>query len=227
MPQTPTAPIITIKASEKTLSENGRPLLILRMERLHFEAHSRGERRIARYYEELEHQWYRRWEAVLLPRAKLATPEQPWRVSLHYQITLLTPQYLSLIWEVTEKTNDRRPHRLRQGDIWRLPQGAPLTPSELFAPLGVRWRTTVLTEVERQINERVNSGECIFFEHCDRALHRFLRSEGLYLSEEGIQLFYPPVTIAPALEGFPHFSLSTLLPSPAAGQVAVPLSEGK
>lgn len=215
------------KRLEKTFSENGVPLLTVRIEPLPLEEHSRGERRIARYYRELIRQWYRRWEGSLLTRAKIAAPAQPWQVSLRYQITLRTPQYLSLLWEVTEQADTRRPRRLRQGDIWLLPLGVPLSPTALFAPLGVHWRTTVLKEVERQINTRLQSGDCVFFEHRDSALRRYLRAEGLYLTEEGIQLFYPPCTIAPAFEGFPLFSLSELLPSPATGDRSSAPDSGK
>lgn len=216
MPQAVKAPaLVPTEPFEKTFSENGAPLLTVRTERLPIEERTRGERRIVRYYRELARRWYQRWETVLFPRARLAAPSSPWQASLRFRITLQAPHYLSLLWEVTEETDTRRPRRLRQGDIWLLPQGVPLTPTALFAPLGVRWRTSVLTEVERQIKARLQSGDCVFFEHRGDALRRNLRAEGLYLTDDGICLFYPPCTIAPAFEEFPQFSLASLLPSPA------------
>ena len=187
---------------------------------------SAGLRRINRYYGHLARRWQKRWEGPLLDQAKTAeTGGKPWSVSLGYEITLFTPQVLSLRWEVREDTGERRPRRVRQGAIWVLPQGTPVLPGEIFAPLGKGWRKAVLASVEEQITARLRAGESLFREDWVQGIGRHLSNEGFYLTPEGPWLFYPVESIAPALEGFPTFALSSLLPrqpeeaqNPASGQ---------
>lgn len=175
---------------------------------------SSGLRRVNRYYEHLAQQWRARWEGPLLSQAKATVQEkkQPWSASLRYEITLLTPQILSLWWEASEEVGERRPRRVRQGDIWALPQGVPILPGEFFTFLGRSWRKSILEEVDRQIREQLKTGESLFKEDWPQGIARHLSLEGFYLTEEGPCLFYPVESIAPALEGFPAFSLAALLP---------------
>lgn len=202
------------QTSERVLGDHALKLTVTLPQ---FAEHSAGARRITRYYQELARQWQNRWETVLLPRAEArADCSHPWTATFSYQITLDTPHCLSLFWEVSEDTGERRPRSVRQGDIWTLPQGTPLSPTELFAPLGRHWRKAVIEEVESQIQARMKSGDCMFFEHRAEPLRRFLKNESFFLTEQGISLFYPVNTVAPAFEGFPVFLLPFPLP-PALG----------
>lgn len=199
---------------EQVFREEGREILTAKAHWPRLCEGSPGLRRVSRYYDHLVKQWQKRWEGPLLTQAKAMVPEggRPWTVSLRYEITLFTPQVLSLWWEVSEDTGERRPKRIRQGDIWALPQGVPVLPGELFAPLGKSWRKAVLAEVERQIAERLQAGESLFKEDWLQRIGPALSSEGFYLTEEGPWLFYPVESIAPALEDFPTFPLTSLLP---------------
>lgn len=199
---------------EQIFREEGREILTAKAHWPRLCEDSPGLRRVNRYYDHLARQWQKRWEGPLLTQAKATVPEggNPWAVSLQYEITLFTPQVLSLWWEVGENTGERRPKRVRQGDIWALPQGVPVLPGELFAPLGKNWRKTVLAEVEKQITNRLQIGESLFKEDWPQRIGPALSSEGFYLTAEGPWLFYPVESIAPALEDFPTFPLASLLP---------------
>lgn len=204
-------------AWEQVFRDGGRELLRATAHWPKLAEDSPGLRRVNRYYDHLSRQWQKRWEGTLLPQARAMVPEggRPWSVSLTYQITLFTPQILSLWWEVREDTGERRPKRVRQGDIWALPQGVPILPGELFSSVGKGWRKAVLAEVEKQITARLQEGESLFREDWPQRIGPALSSEGFYLTAEGPCLFYPIESIAPALESFPTFSLaSLLLPGP-------------
>lgn len=206
---------------EQIFLEEGQVLLTAKAQWPRLWEGSPGLRRVSRYYDHLARQWQKRWEGPLLAQARTRVPEigRPWTVSLTYQITLFTHQILSLWWEAREDTGERRPKRIRQGDVWLLPQGVPVLPGELFAPLGKSWRKAVLAEVERQIAERLQIGESLFREDWSQRIGPALSNEGFYLTEEGPWLFYPVEAIAPALEEFPTFPLASLLPQePEEGQ---------
>lgn len=214
---------------EQTFREGSREVLILKARWPRLEENSPGSRRINRYYEHLARRWRKRWEGPLLTQAKDLAPDgaKPWSALLSFEITLFTPQVLSLWWEVSEDVGERRPRRVRQGDIWALPQGTPILPGEVFASLGRSWRKSVLSEVDRQIRERLKAGESLFKEDWPQGITRHLSPEGFYLTEEGPRLFYPMETIAPALEGFPTFSLAALLPQGPEEEQTPPTSQAE
>lgn len=167
--------------------------------------------RVNRYYEALADRWKKRWAGPLLTEARAgAGPETPpWEASLDFTVTFFQEGLLSLYWEVSENTGGRRPRRLRQGDAWRLPQGLPLTLRELLPPRRW-WRGPVLEEVRRQIGERVNAGEAAFYEDWPSLASRKFSPGRFYLTEDGPVVFYPVEALAPAMEGFPSFSLKEL-----------------
>ena len=212
---------------EQIFREEGQTVLTAEARWPRLAEDSHGLRRINRYYDHLVRQWQKRWEGTLLTQAKAAVAEggRPWSVSLSYEVTLFTPQLLSLWWEVREDTGARRPKRVRQGDIWALPQGTPVLPGEIFPSLGKGWRKAVLAEVGRQITHRLQVGESLFWEDWEQKIGGQPISERLYLTPEGPWLFYPIESIAPALEGFPTFSLSSLLPQGAEGTESPPPSQ--
>lgn len=198
---------------EQAFRDGERELLRAKAQWPRLEEQCPGLRRINRYYVRLSVLWRKRWEGALLTRARTQGVEgRPWSVSLTYEITLLTPTLFSLWWEVKEDLNESHPHRVRHGDIWAVPQGTPVGPRELFAPLGRSWKKAVLKVVEEQIQSRLQTGEFLFRENWSQALRQYFSEEGFFLTPEGPMLLYPVDTIAPSLEGFPTFSLSSLLP---------------
>lgn len=171
-----------------------------------------GSKRINRYYDALADRWKQRWAGPLLEQAKAAAgPDTaPWEVSLDYTITLFQDGKLSLYLDAVEQTGERRPRRVRQGDVWQLPAGVPMTLRELL-PARRWWKGPVITEIRRQIGGRVSSGEAAFFEDWLRLTSRKFSPGRFYLTEDGPVVFYPVECIAPAMEGFPTFSLAPLL----------------
>lgn len=171
-----------------------------------------GCRRIDRYYDALAQQWLRRCKGPLLERAKAAhTPGlSPWRARLDFTVTLFQEGFFSLYWDAVEEVGQRRPRRFREGDVWRLPEGIPVTLWELLPPKAAR-RKAVLTEVRRQIGERTGAGEAAFWDNWEALAGRKFSPGRFYLTAEGPVVFYPVESIAPAMEGFPTFPLGRLL----------------
>ena len=171
-----------------------------------------GVRRVNRYYDALFQRWRRRWEGPLLERARAAAgPETPpWSADLDLSVARFDREIYSLYLDATENSGGR-PRRVRQGDIWLLPAGVPLRLWELL-PRG-RWRRgRILEHIRAQVGPRLQTGEVIYYEDWPRLVSQHFSPERVYLTEEGPVLFYPPETIAPALEGFPTFSLAELCP---------------
>jgi hypothetical protein len=169
---------------------------------------SPGLRRIDRYYDALAERWRKRWEGPLLERAKAAAgPDTPpWEATLDFTVTLFQDGLFSLWLEASEDTGERRPRRVRMGDVWRVPSGVPVTLRELLPPQRW-WRGPVLEEVRRQIGGRVSAGESVFYEGWPQLASRLFSPDRFYLTEQGAAVFYPMESIAPALEGFPTFSI--------------------
>ena len=116
----------------------------------------------------------------------------PWEAALDFTVTLLSDGLFSLYWEAAEDVGARRPRRLRRPP--------PVPP--------VRWT--------RRIGERLNAGEAVFYEDWPSLASRKFSPGRFYLTEEGPMVFYPVESIAPAMEGFPAFTLKGLVETPQA-----------
>lgn len=193
---------------QETIREGDEVLLTLSARWPRLEGDWPGARRINRYYETLADRWKRRWTGPLLDQARSGREpgSKPWAAGLEFTVTLLREDCLSLYWEVSEDVGQRRQRRMRQGDAWLMPQGVPLTLRELLPPQRW-WRGTVLEEIRRQVGERIQTGESLFFEDWPSLVSRKFSPGRFYLTEEGPAVFYPVESIAPALEGFPTFLL--------------------
>lgn len=195
---------------EETFREGGVELLSVRARWPRLEGEGPGFRRVNRYYESLFERWRARWAGPLLSQAKAREPgAPPWEARLDFTVTLFEEGLFSLYWEVWEEVGARRPRRVRQGDVWRLPEGLPVTLRELLPPRRW-WRGPVLEEVRRQIGERLQAGETVFYEDWPGLVSRKFSPGRFFLTEEGPVVFYPVESIAPAMEGFPAFSLGAL-----------------
>lgn len=167
-----------------------------------------GPRRVNRYCNALARRWQKRWEGPLLKGARAAAgPDTPpWNAGMDFTVTLLRPDLFSFYLDIWEDTGLPRPRRLRLGETWRLPEGVPLTLKEVLSP-GPHRRRAVLSEVGRQIGERLASGESLFHADWPRQAARAFSPQRFYCGSEGPLLFYPVDAIAPSLEGFPTFPL--------------------
>ena len=178
---------------------------------------SPGIRRVNHYYEALADRWLKRWDGPLQEQAKkvlaAGNPEAdtlPWSVSLDFTVTHFQDGVLSLYIDAVEDVGARRPRRVRQGDTWRLPSGVPLTLRELL-PRKRWWRLPVLEAVRRQAGRQLQSGEAVFFDDWVKLMSKRFSPRRFYLTESGPVVFYPVESVAPAMEGFPAFSISELL----------------
>ena len=189
-----------------------RVLLTVRADWPRLEETSPGLRRINRYYDRLVQKLRERWEGELLARAKAeATPDTPpWEAVLSFTVSLLTPELLSLTWTAAEDLGGERPSRMMEGDTWSLPDGLPLPLSHFLLPHCQK--KALLKELSTQIQARSATGESLFYEDWPLRINTYFSPRRFFLTPEGPILFFPMKTIAPAMEGFPAFSLSALSP---------------
>ena len=164
-------------------------------------------RRIDRYFDALAQRWRTRWEGRVLAEAKAAAQTTPWVCSLDCHLSLLNEDYLSLWWEAREDCGSARPRRIREGEVWRLADGVPLTLAQLMP--GKHWRQAVLKQVSDQIQAQLEAGVSLYYDDWPRLCRKYLSPHRCYLTETGLMVFFPFCAIAPALEDFPTFPLST------------------
>lgn len=206
---------------ERVFRDGEVKLLTVRARWPRLEETSPGAGRINRYYDALADRWLKRWEGPVRERARAALaaggPEAeklPWSASLDFTVTLFQDGVLSLYLDAAEEVGQRRPNRVRQGDAWLLPSGIPLTLRELL-PRRRWWRGPVLEAVRRQAGRQLQSGEAVFYDDWVKLVSKRFSPKRFYLTEDGPVVFYPVESVAPAMEGFPSFSLAELLPDRA------------
>lgn len=201
---------------QKEYQQGGKLVLTVRARWPRQPGEGRGARQVERYYDALADRWLRRWSGPLLAQAKEAAAggSPPWRAELDYTVTLNAGELLSFRLDAIEDRGGQR-RQVRMGDIWRMPAGEPLSLPDVL-PRRRWWRSLVLPEVRRQIGSAVQAGEGLYYDGWESLCSQWLSPDRAYLTEEGPVIFYPMETIAPALEGFPTFSLATLLPKEVA-----------
>lgn len=204
---------------ERVLTDGDAKLLRLRARWPRLEETSPGIRRVNRYYDALADRWLKRWEGPLQAQAKAAlalggprAERLPWSASLDFTVTHFQNGVLSLYIDAVEDVGARRPRRVRQGDAWLLPSGVPLTLRELLPRQRRWWRGPVLEAVRRQAGSRLQAGEAVFYDDWVKLVSKRFSPRRFYLTESGPVVFYPVESVAPAMEGFPTFPLSELLP---------------
>lgn len=202
----------------RVLADGAAKLLTIHARWPRLEETSPGAQRINRYYDALADRWLKRWEGPLLTqaRAALTTGEAganqlPWSAELDFTITCFHDGVLSLYIDAAENVGARRPRRVRQGDVWLLPSGIPLTLRELLPRQRRWWRLPVLETVRRQAGRQLQAGEAVFYDDWVKLISKRFSPGRFYLTEAGPVVFYPVESIAPAMEGFPTFPLSELL----------------
>jgi hypothetical protein len=128
---------------------------------------------------------------------------------MSFTVTLLTQGLFSLYIDITERTGERRPRQVRLGDVWQLPSGTPVGLREVLPPQRW-WKGPIFEVVRREVGRQVEGGEAVYWEDWPTLVSRRFSPSRWYLTEEGPVVFYPVESIAPAMEGFPTFSLRGL-----------------
>lgn len=85
--------------------------------------------------------------------------------------------------------------------VWDLPGGTPL-PLKQFLRAGTgRLRQLLAAEAR----SRLEAGQALYYPDCGTLARRCFSRDNFYIREDGIVLFYPPLTLGPKAEGIPQF----------------------
>ena len=215
-------PQICWKTVEKTLTLTGEPVLELKLSWPQGEGAGPLVRSVSRYYARLAQGWQRQWEregylcacVALAQKREQSRPFTPWTASLSGQVTLDNGEYLSIAMLAREVHADGRVLEYRWGDTWAWQDGAPVPLGALFQGQK-RWRKQLRSQLEQAVEQSRRSGAYLDQE-IKKPLRRWFSPSRFALSPEGLELYYPQCTLAPAVEG----ALVFRLPLPESVQIA-------
>lgn len=174
-------------------------------------AHDKTSRRISRYYQTLCRSFLKYCEQDLLPRAKtewqyalsVSAPFKPFQAILNYRITYHDSHFLSLYTQSVESCGQQS-LKLRYGDTWDLASGYPV-PLPAFFKHHSPWKRRILEQIADEIQKQESAGIMQYHAHQRQELRRFLNPQNFYLCDDGISVFFPMYSIAPAAAGIPAF----------------------
>lgn len=175
---------------------------------------TRTARRLGRYYRLQQRSWLRYCEHWLLPqaeaeyRAALAAsrPLPCFQANLDYTVTYQDGPLLSLCTQSRESTRSGKQLLIRRSDTWDLDRGYPL-PLAAFFPPRSSWKKQLLTFAETEIRRQESLGIARYHDDLRRRLRRAFNPMNFYLTAEGLVFFFPMLSIAPAAEGIPAFTV--------------------
>lgn len=173
---------------------------------------SRTTRRIRRYYRSQARAYLRFCERSLFPIAASACraaldasrPLPVFRAELTYRVTYHEGGLWSLYTQSREPDTDGGTLLRRWGDTWDLRTGYPVPLSRFFPPRS-GWKRQLLTQAAAEIRRQEAAGRAQYAEQWPKRLRRCFDPMNYYLTPEGLALFYPMYTIAPAGEAIPVF----------------------
>ncbi len=171
----------------------------------------RRARRLNRYYRRYAQAYLKYCEAELFPRAASRCREAmavsaPWSVSyaeLSYTVSHESDSILSLRTDAIEENLPPRLH-IRRADTWDLRDALPIPLGALF-PEKSAWRKRLRRFLRDTACAQIESGRAEYYPTYRRALRLYFSSRNFYLTPEGLRLFYPMYTVAPAREGIVEF----------------------
>ena len=177
------------------------------------EGTGRRARRFDRYYRQLGRAYLRYCALELLPQAEaklraaqeVSAPFSPAEAALRYTVTYEGEEYLSLYTDARESGLTPR-LTIRRAETWARREGLPVPLSEFF-PRRCPWRARLLERAREQIEAQLAAGVAAYYPDWRRALRRSFCSRNFYLTGEGLAIFYPMYTVAPAAEGIVTYFL--------------------
>lgn len=194
---------------ERQWTQDGFPVLTLRLSLPHSGGTARRLRRIDRCYLRFARCYESYCARFLLPPATAAfhaavaahRPFDPWAAEAGYRLTLLTPELLSLTLELREPEADGTRLCRRRGDTWDLRDGYPLALGDFFPrdPLPLR-RLRRLAREELPHRGGTLRPDWRLRLHTAGGAH-------FYLTEAGLAFFYPMYALGDAALGIPEFLL--------------------
>ncbi len=215
---------VTWQEEVRTLTLGGEPVLEVRLSWPQVAGNGPLARGANRYYERLAGAWRRQWGRDLYWRACAALvqcreqsrPFTPWAAALSGAVSLETEELLSLTLTARETRGDRRTLEHRWGDIWRKADGAPVPLWELYPRRRSR-RRALYRALEKAAGEAKRGG--VFLDkELKKPLRRWFSPDRSALTAQGLEVYYPQCTVAPAVEG----AVTLRLPLPDAVRTAQP-----
>lgn len=198
---------------EKTWETDGTTVLSASVTLPHAEGHDRRARRFNRYYRAFCRAYFAYCASELLPRAEekyrgalsRSAPFFPPRAELAYTVSYESDTALSLYADARE-IGLAPPLTLRRADTWDLQTAVPLSLADLF-PKHSHYKKKLLARIRAEAAQRVRDGAS-YDEDYRLKLRRAFNSTDFYLCKNGLRLFYPMYTFAPASEGIPSFLIA-------------------
>ena len=196
---------VTWKEERRTLTLTGEPVMELSLSRP--EVEGRKMRGVHRYYMKIYEIWKKHWEregywqacADLAQQRERSRPFRVWQAELSGQVTLDQDGFLSISMLAREVQGDGRTLEYRWGDTWRREDGSVVTWKELFTQKK-GWKRRLEQELNQAVQDCRQRGTYLD-EELRLPLRRWCSGQRFALSEEGMEIYFPQCTIAPAVEG--------------------------
>lgn len=202
------------KLWKRVMKYKENPVLLLTIRRPSF-PESGKYRRIERYFSHLAQQWQTRWETEFFAKAcsafdaktEAGQPFAPWRAELDYTVTYWCPPLISLRLELREQGPADRPCLLHIGETWDCSTGYPRSLRSFLPARPLFWKDPLIDCLNGQVRQRLDSGESLLRPDCVSDLKRAFDPNRFYLSENGLEVFYPLYALGPYAEGIPTFTI--------------------
>ncbi len=169
--------------------------------------------RFNRYYRACSESFQRTCRRELFPRAEAAycrarenaLPIPQWQAALTTTVTLQCEHLISLR-TTGQVSGPPQRHLGQRGDTWDLRHGLLLSLSDCFPP-HTCWRKRILQFAAAQIEDWETQGIARYHDNWRSELRRAFHPHSFYLTPDGLCFFFPPESIAPAVEEIPTFCL--------------------
>lgn len=206
------SPPLSPKEWTHTMKHDQLPVLTMSLTRPCFPSEGKTAR-IERYFDWLAQHWIDRWKNTLFANACRSLDAasgagsmcQLWNASLQFTVTYWNDPIISIRLDATESTDTPRPTLFCMGETWDCSTGYPRTLRSFFPPKFYRWKQELMRIIKTQAEEQLNSGESLLDPNCTTIMERAFDSSQFYLTEQGLNIFYPLYTLGPYAEGIPVF----------------------
>ena len=196
---------VTWREERRTLTLTGEPVLELALSWPEIEGKQMGNAH--RYYQKLREVWKKHWKqegywkacADLAQQREKSRPFRVWSAELSGQVRMDREGVLSIAMCAREVQGDGRALEYRWGDTWRWEDGSVVTLKEQFE-CKKGWKKRLEQALDQGIQRCRQEGVCLD-ENLQGPLHRWCSGQRFAVSEEGIEIYFPQCTIAPAVEG--------------------------
>lgn len=113
---------------------------------------------------------------------------------------------LSFYFERYEYTGGAHGITIPSSDTWDLTDARRLILKQLFKK-GYNYKAVILAEIEKQAEQRKNSGEIDYFDDYKKLIVQNFDSENYFLSPDGLSIYYDLYTIGPYVIGIQTFTI--------------------